>query len=85
MAGFASLISDHFRAPTHDVRLYSRTKDDGFGSLADLEQSASYDGADTVLHLAWSSLPATSEQNPRKEWQNDLPLLEKMLASHDCP
>ena len=77
----ASLIADHFRAPAHLVTPFSRTRGDGFGALADLEQSASFALADTVLHLAWSTLPATSEQNPRAEWQHDLPMLEKMLTA----
>ena len=77
----ASLIADHFRAPAHDVKLYSRSQGDGFGSLTDLEKSESFDQVDAVLHLAWSSLPATSEQNPRKEWESDFPLLKKMLTA----
>lgn len=77
----ASLIADHFRAPAHDIRLFSRTKGDGFGELSTLEHASAFDQADTVLHLAWSSLPATSEQNPKRELQYDLPLLEKMLTA----
>lgn len=77
----ASLISDHFRAPAHDIRLFSRTKGDGFDELSNLEHPSAFDRADAVLHLAWSSLPATSEQNPQREWQHDLPLLEKMLGA----
>jgi len=75
----ASLIADHFRAPAHNIRLFSRTKGDGFDELSSLEHSSAFDQAEVVLHLAWSSLPATSEQNPQREWQHDLPLLEKML------
>jgi len=77
----ASLIADHFRAPTHSVRLFSRTQGEGFDPLSHLEHATSFDQADTVLHLAWSSLPATSEQNPGREWQDDLPYLEKILAA----
>lgn len=77
----ASLISDHFRAPNHEVRLFSRTTGEGFGNLADLQTPVAYDSADSVLHLAWSTLPATSEQRPRQEWNDDLPALAKMLAA----
>lgn len=77
----ASLIADHFRAPSHHVRLFSRVAEDVFSPLTDLQRSESFDQADTVLHLAWSTLPATSEQNPRKEWDHDLPLLQKMLQA----
>jgi UDP-glucose 4-epimerase len=37
--------------------------------------------SDTILHLAWSTLPATSEQNPGAEQRYDLPLLERLLKS----
>jgi UDP-glucose 4-epimerase len=39
-----------------------------------------------VLHLAWSSLPATSEQHPGIEQREDLPQLENLLgALAACP
>jgi UDP-glucose 4-epimerase len=37
--------------------------------------------ADALLHLAWSTLPATSEQNPGSEQLHDLPLLAKLLQT----
>ena len=77
----ASLIADHFRAPAYDIAPFSRVSGDGFGDLSSLESSNTIEQADALLHLAWSSLPATSEQNPRQEWQHDLPRLEKMLAA----
>ncbi|HEY4248094.1 MAG TPA: NAD-dependent epimerase/dehydratase family protein [Lacunisphaera sp.] len=77
----ASLIADHFRAPVYAIAPFSRDSGEGFGDLASLESSEAFEQADTFLHLAWSSLPATSEKNPHQEWQNDLPRLEKMLAA----
>ena len=77
----ASLIADHFRAPLHDVRLFSRLTGDGFGSLDELQKSEVLARADTVLHLAWSTFPATSEKDPQQEWKHDLPLLDKMLTA----
>lgn len=77
----ASIIADHFRAPAHDVKLFSRAGGGGFRELAELQQSEAYDQADAILHLAWSTLPATSELQPRAEWQHDLPFLERMLAA----
>lgn len=77
----ASLIEDHFRAPAHQVSLFSRQAGDGFHVLDDLRKSEAFQPADAVLHLAWSTLPATSEKNPRQEWRSDLPLLEAMLAA----
>lgn len=77
----ASLIADHFRAPAHAATLYSRTGGAGFHDLAQLRDPAHLTGATALLHLAWSSLPATSEQTPGIEAQQDLPLLERLLAS----
>jgi UDP-glucose 4-epimerase len=77
----ASLIADHFRTPAHALSLFSRTPGAGFGALSDLERSATYARAGTVLHLAWSTLPASSELHPRIEWDQDLPLLARMLEA----
>jgi UDP-glucose 4-epimerase len=77
----ASLIADHFRAPAHEVVLYSRGGGAGFRDLAELTRPTALTGTDTLLHLAWSTLPATSEQSPGSEQQHDLPLLEKLLQA----
>ncbi|HWA24516.1 MAG TPA: NAD-dependent epimerase/dehydratase family protein [Lacunisphaera sp.] len=77
----ASLIADHYRAPAHEVLLYSRGGGPGFRPLTTLLQPGAVGPADVVLHLAWSTLPATSEQNPGSEHLQDLPLLRKMLEA----
>lgn len=77
----AALIEDHFRAPRHRVEPYSRTAGQGFHALSDLESLRDVHASDIILHLAWSTLPATSEQNPGTENQQDLPWLKQMLAS----
>jgi UDP-glucose 4-epimerase len=77
----ASLIADHFRAPAHEVVLYSRGGDDGFLPLEELSRPADLAGTDALLHLAWSTLPATAEKNPGAEQQHDLPLLEILLQA----
>ena len=77
----ASLIADHYRAPAHEVVLYSRRGGAGFQPLDQLARSAALAPADALLHLAWSTLPATSEQHPGTEQQQDLPLLEKLLQA----
>jgi UDP-glucose 4-epimerase len=77
----ASLIVDYFRAPAHPVLLYSRTAGAGFRDFARLPAAEELNGADALLHLAWSTLPATSEQSPGSEQQHDLPHLEKLLAA----
>ncbi|MBX3749989.1 MAG: NAD-dependent epimerase/dehydratase family protein [Opitutaceae bacterium] len=77
----ASLIADHFRAPAHAVSLFSRNAGPGFQPLESLPEPAVLAGADTILHLAWSSLPATSEQHPGTEERHDLPFLERLLTA----
>ena len=77
----AALIADHFRAPAYAVRLYSRHGNDGFHPLTELTNPTHLNGSDTLLHLAWSTLPATSEQNPDSERQHDLPFLARLLQA----
>ncbi len=75
----ASLVSDHFRAPAYATTLFSRQGDAGFQPLARLLDPTVLAGADVILHLAWSSLPATSEQQPGLEERSDLPFLGHLL------
>jgi UDP-glucose 4-epimerase len=75
----ASLIADHFRAPAHRVELFSRTASAGFRANAELLQPGALDACTTLLHLAWSTLPASSEANPGSEERHDLPQLETLL------
>ncbi|MDQ5979626.1 MAG: NAD-dependent epimerase/dehydratase family protein [Verrucomicrobiota bacterium] len=77
----AALIADNFQAPDHEVVLYSRRADETHRVLHRLLDPAELAGADVVLHLAWSTLPATAEQTPGPEDQHDLPYLEKLLAA----
>lgn len=77
----AALIANHFRAPSHEVVLLSRDGGPGFRPLTELFQPTVLAQADAVLHLAWSTLPATSEQNPGSEQKHDLPLLENLLTA----
>ncbi len=82
----ASLIADHFRAPVHEVTLFSRQAAPGFRPLDTLPEPGQLAGAHALLHLAWSSLPSTSEQQPGLEEQHDLPWLDRLLeALAACP
>lgn len=75
----ATLIAAHCRSRGHEVVLFSRTAGPGFRATTELEHPAAFAGAGVVLHLGWSTLPATSEQHPGSEWQHDLPVLQRML------
>jgi UDP-glucose 4-epimerase len=77
----AALVTEHFRPPAERVALYSRAGGDGFLPLAALTAPGALDDTDALLHLAWSTLPATSEQHPGTEEQQDLPLLKNLLES----
>lgn len=76
-----TLIADHFRAPAFRVELFSRTPSRGFHPLGMLTQSDAMAQADVVLHLAWSTLPASSELTPGAEQTHDLPLLDQLLSN----
>src|SRR6478609_7448291 len=77
----AALVAGHFRAPAHEVALFSREGAPGFRSLAELTAPDSLASAGTLLHLAWSTLPATAEQAPATAESTDYFLLEKILHS----
>jgi UDP-glucose 4-epimerase len=74
----AALIADHFAAPEHEVALFSRTPGGGMRDLRELAAPQTLAGADTVLHLAWSTLPATAEQT---DGTADLAWLEGFLPA----
>lgn len=81
----ASLIADYFRAPVHEVVLFSRGGGLGFRELSQLPQTVESPEPTALLHLAWSSLPATAEQHPDAGNREDLPLLQKLLQAAIAP
>ena len=62
-----------------DVIGVSRSRGDDFLSYAEWFDSEIFRRQDVILHLAWSSVPRTSEQSPAMEWRTDLPLLSEMF------
>ncbi len=58
---------------------YSRRAAPGQPALDELLAAPWPAGASVLLHLAWSTLPATSEKDVGTEWAHDLPLLFKVL------
>lgn len=75
----ATVIADHFATTANGVELFSRNGGPGFRPLASLLQPATLAGANAVLHLAWSTLPATSEIPPESEQQSDFTLIAQLL------
>ncbi len=75
----AACIRPHLEQAGRPVAAYSRTAAPGHASLDELLVAPWPAGTGVLLHLAWSTLPATSEKDVGTEWENDLPLLFKVL------
>jgi UDP-glucose 4-epimerase len=63
----------------HEVLAFSRTSGDFYLKLDDLFVSDLLSRCSTIIHTAWSSVPLTSEQLVGIEWENEMPLLFKLL------
>jgi UDP-glucose 4-epimerase len=72
-----------FREAGHEVLAFSRHADATHLGLSDLFPLIERGSCDVVLHLAWSTVPATAEQRPGTAEQEDLPLLQRLLACLD--
>ncbi len=75
----AACVRPQLEQAGHRVTGYSRLGAPGQPSLDELLVAPWPAGANVLLHLAWSTLPATSEKNVGTEWEHDLPLLFKIL------
>ena len=73
-----SILGDWLEKDGHQVIRFSRNADAKFACLSDLPQQIRQ-GTDAVLHLAWSTVPASAERSPGIEWREDLPLLSALL------
>jgi UDP-glucose 4-epimerase len=77
----AGVIRQHFTAKGADLTCFSRKAGDGQVALETLLTGSRLAEAETLIHLAWSTVPFSAEQNPGVEWQQDLPLLTRLLTS----
>jgi UDP-glucose 4-epimerase len=75
----ATILAAHFARTGQPVEKFSRTSGDGFRSLDELVAARDWTAGDTILHLAWSTVPFSAEQNPGAESAQDLPLLRRIL------
>jgi UDP-glucose 4-epimerase len=62
-----------------EVVKVSRQPGQGHVSYEELESSELLESSAALIHCAWSSLPATAEQNPGSFQTEDLPLLDRLL------
>ena len=75
----ASCVRPHLQQAGRTITGFSRTETKDQRKLENLFQPGVLDQAQTLLHLAWSTLPATSERDIGSEWECDLPFLIKLL------
>ena len=75
----ASCIRPHLQRAGRKVTGFSREETDENHKLDRIFEPGALDKTDTLLHLAWSTLPATSERDIGSEWESDLPFLIKLL------
>ena len=75
----ASHLADALHAAGLEVVKVSRQTGEDRISYDELESTGLLNRASALVHCAWSSLPATAEQNPESTQTQDLPLLERLL------
>jgi UDP-glucose 4-epimerase len=74
-----SILTELLEKDGHEVVRFSRNADAKFACLSNLANQI-HNATDVVLHLAWSTVPASSENNPGIEWHDDLPLLAAIAS-----
>ena len=75
------VLREHFASAGDEVMAFSRNADADHAPLSSLPQVLEQGSVDVLLHLAWSTVPATAEQTPGIEWREDLPLLSDLLST----
>ena len=63
------------------VRAFSRRSGDGMFCVEELFHPHALKPCDVLLHLAWSSVPKTAEQQPGLSENEDLPMLQRLLIA----
>lgn len=77
----APLIAADLKTHGCEVTTFSRTQGDGHLELVRLNDAEFAASFDAILHLAWSTVPLTSEQNPGGEERSDVPFLRSLLET----
>lgn len=75
------VLREHFASAGDEVVAFSRNADADHAPLSSLPHVLEQGSVDALLHLAWSTVPATAEQTPGIEWREDLPLLSDLLST----
>lgn len=74
------VLAEAFESERHEAIRFSRNANTKARSLSELRHHIA-DDPEVILHLAWSSVPATAEMNPGAAWSDDLPLLASILEN----
>jgi UDP-glucose 4-epimerase len=77
----ASVIHPALLAAGAEVTSLSRSEGGAHLGLENLFVNNLIEQADTLLHLAWSTVPLSSERHVGMEWTQDIPLLIKILSA----
>ena len=77
----AGVIRQHLSQLGSQVVSLSRSEGDSHLGLENLFVNNLVDQADTLLHMAWSTVPISSELHVGLEWREDIPLLAKHFAA----
>ena len=77
----AGVIRQHFSGLGAQLVSLSRSEGDSHLGLENLFVNNMVDHADTLLHMAWSTVPISSERHVGLEWREDIPLLLKVLET----
>ena len=75
----AAILGEHFASRGNPVVRFSRAPAGELRRLEELFASRDFSSSDALLHLAWSTVPFSAEQNPGAEQAHDLPLLRRLL------
>lgn len=77
----AGVVYQHLTVAGARVISLSRSEGEHHLGLENLFVNNLVDDTDTILHLAWSTVPLSSERHVGLEWEQDLPLLSKVLKT----
>lgn len=74
-------LARHLASLGHSVQTFSRSSAGSHRAMAELADPRFLAEFDAVLHLAWSSVPATSENDPGIEEREDLPFARALVSA----
>lgn len=84
----ASYLVPFLRLQGHRVTTFSRNGSAEHLPLHKIEEEMKKKYPDALIHLAWSTVPASSEEVPGMEWEQDLALVARLaraLLNHKAP